>query len=138
MSSALLKLPSFVATITVARCGPSLEGAYFWYLTILSDVECYVKTISDVEYYISIGVLRQDLNQRTIRGRSGTRDFVGHSSIAASIQRDALAESGLQHIHRLRPKVIWCLLCLLKHPMLYCIAPESRRAPWPRSWDSLG
>ena len=38
MSSALLELPSFVANITVARRESSLEGAYVWYLAILSDV----------------------------------------------------------------------------------------------------
>ncbi len=38
MSSALLELPSFAANITVARRGPSLEGEYFWYLAIVSDV----------------------------------------------------------------------------------------------------
>ena len=31
MSSALLKLPSFVANIAVVRRGPSLEGEYSWY-----------------------------------------------------------------------------------------------------------
>jgi hypothetical protein len=38
MSSALLELPRFVANITVARRVPSLEGAYSWYLAIVSDV----------------------------------------------------------------------------------------------------
>ncbi len=50
MSSALLELPSFVANITVARRGPSLEGAYFWYLAILSDVSME-SSISPLECY---------------------------------------------------------------------------------------
>jgi hypothetical protein len=50
MSSALLELPSFVANITVARRGPSLEGTYFWYLAIVSDV--YMEsTLSPLECY---------------------------------------------------------------------------------------
>jgi hypothetical protein len=50
MSSALLELPSFVANITVARRGPSLEGTYFWYLTILSDVSME-RTLSPLDCY---------------------------------------------------------------------------------------
>ena len=50
MSSALLELPSFVANITVARRGPSLEGAYFWYLAIVSDVSME-STLSPLECY---------------------------------------------------------------------------------------
>ena len=50
MSSALLELPSFVANITVACRGPSLEGAYFWYFAIVSDVSME-STISPWECY---------------------------------------------------------------------------------------
>jgi hypothetical protein len=50
MSSALLELPSFAANITVTRRGPSLEGAYFWYLTIVSDVSME-STLSPLECY---------------------------------------------------------------------------------------
>ncbi len=50
MSSALLELPSFVANITVARRGPSLEGAYSWYLAIVSDVSME-STVSPLECY---------------------------------------------------------------------------------------
>jgi hypothetical protein len=50
MSSALLELPSFAANITVTRRGPSLEGAYFWYLTIVSDVSME-RTLSPLECY---------------------------------------------------------------------------------------
>jgi len=50
MSSALLELPSFVANITVARRGPSLENAYSWYLAIVSDVSME-STISPLECY---------------------------------------------------------------------------------------
>jgi hypothetical protein len=48
MSSALLESPSFVANITVARRGPSLEGAYSWYLAIVSDVSME-STLSPLE-----------------------------------------------------------------------------------------
>ena len=49
MSSALLELSSFIVNITVARRGPSsLEGAYFWYLAIVSDVSME-STISPLE-----------------------------------------------------------------------------------------
>jgi hypothetical protein len=48
MSSALLELQSFVANIIVARRGPSLEGTFFWYLAILSDVSME-STISPLE-----------------------------------------------------------------------------------------
>ncbi len=50
MSSALLELPSFVANITVARRGTSLEGAYFWYLAIVSDLSME-RAISPLECY---------------------------------------------------------------------------------------
>jgi hypothetical protein len=50
MSSALLELPSFVANIAVARRGPSLEGAYSWYLAIVSDVSME-STLSSLECY---------------------------------------------------------------------------------------
>ena len=50
MSSALLELPSFVGKITVAHRGPSLEGAYSWYLAIVSDVSME-RTISPLECY---------------------------------------------------------------------------------------
>jgi hypothetical protein len=50
MSSALLELPSFVANITVARRGPSLESAYFCFLAILSHVSMEI-TIYQLECY---------------------------------------------------------------------------------------
>jgi hypothetical protein len=50
MASTLLELPSFVANITVARRRPSLEGAYSWYLAIVSDVSME-STISPLECY---------------------------------------------------------------------------------------